>query len=335
MWREKKRVLRRGIIAVSLATLAPIIMLLLIQIPINEVMNIPPHAVLIASLLSIGIILLKGFRMIILSKIFDVNLGFSKAILIRSASEVLALISPGFTGDEVFRAYYLHKKGVDPGRSIWISYLDIFSDVSIASIIGMLGGIYLAFRNNYLFSTIIIIISLVILFLHIFIFNSMRRGKADLPRIIVRIIQIIAGKRYYERLINWVKRRISEVNQVSLNLPERLLIKNLLLSYFITILMAFMSGAALMSLFTSLNFQIGIINSTLSVHVYLVLTALPITIGGTGVTEVSLAIYSFTSAGSIPWLAIAGYRFSTYHIPLLFTALMMALLLGKYKINNY
>lgn len=324
-----RRVLIKGFLAIFLATAIPISIIYILEMPLSELLTLPIPLLLIASLLSIGIVVLKGLRMMIFTWIFKENLGTSLSLIIRGASELIALISPGFTGDEVFRVYYLHKKGLDMGKSVWISYLDIFNDVIVGSTLGMLGGLYLFTRGNHIFSTLAVIISLVIITIHIMVFRSMLIRRIGIPTWLHSLLRAILGNKYYNRVMSWIETRIEEVNNASLRVEKRILVKGLLIAISISLVIAILSGYALQLVFSASGFHMNLLESIFSVHIYLVLTAIPITLGGSGVTEASLALFTSSIRVGIPWIGIVAYRFVTYHITLFFTAFLMLLLISK------
>ncbi len=322
--------IKRNLTIALIVSIAVSVLILTLTVDYKLLATINLEPLLIAGFLTIILLLLKGIRMYILSKICGCKVSVLESILVRSGSEFIALISLSYTGDELFRMWYLNKIGINIKYAIWIAYLDLFLDVVIGSLYGLAAGVHLITSGiNSALGIIIILLVIVILSSHLAIFLILLRG----GNIAKNISNSLAKYRILSFIEKWLKDKIREAEQAE-KLPRSTLVKVVFIAFLISLVIGVIAGLILHFSLKAAGVNLGIIDSIYAVFTALTITALPITIGGSGITEASIALYTTPILGSTPWLSIVTYRFVSYHLSLLVTGLCLSILIYKYKKEN-
>jgi len=271
--------------------------------------------IIVASLISILVFLLKGLRFYSILKYSGINLGFYDAISLRFGSEFFSLIGISYIGDELYRIYYLEKMDVDRGKAISISYSEVFMEVLTSFVIIVFGSIFSLFNgffNIYLY--VGLIISLVIVIGNLLFVLGFSK--------IYRLISNVMGRLGFK---SFSDKYVAEDIQMFRNhfLGVILGSKAFPVVFTLSILIGVSSGLVLYIISSRFIPSHSFIISLLIVYIANTLSSLPITIGGLGVTE-GVIISSFFPVGdsSSVYIAIL-YRISSYLLPLLISGALV------------
>lgn len=326
----KIKIRRNALIAVFLSTII-LSIILYTQIDIEEMFRVDLKYMLLASICTISILLLKGVRTYLISALTIDKANINNMITIRLGSEFIALISPAYIGDELFRIWAFNKLGVNIKYSIWISYLDLLMDVLSSFIFGFVAGIYLIITEvNVILGVIISFLITIILLLHILIVIILVKGE----HVLNKIRGIIKGYPIINRLSLWLDMGIREVKEAKFKGMKDIL-KIIIYALPISILIGVIAGYTLKFSFLAIGFHTNLIESIFAIFISLTLTAIPITIGGAGVSEVSIAWYYNSMFQYAPWAGIVIYRIVSYYISLFITGLFLSVLISKFIINHH
>jgi len=105
----------------------------------------------------------------------------------------------------------------------------------------------------------------------------------------------------------------------------------------LTIVGAVLWAASLQVLLNAVGIPIDLASSLLVVYASIALSTLPVTIGGSGLSELGAALSASAVASGNPWGAVVAWRISTYHILLVICGAAMAWVvadLGRVKAHT-
>jgi len=137
--------LRKTLIGVLVSVIVLFILTTLFGVELSDVTAVGLWAFIASSALSMTGLTARSVRFVILVRRYcgEVEIGAFKALLVRLASEFVALLSLSYVGDEAFRLGWLSKKGVNPGRAAWVAYLEIFFDVLVGTLLSIASAVFL------------------------------------------------------------------------------------------------------------------------------------------------------------------------------------------------
>ncbi len=308
-------ILRRLLIGVSASVVILVVISVLSGVDLRDLSRIGLGAFLTSAILSLGSLLLRSIRFAFIVDRYSGELGFLKAIPVRLASEFVALLSFAYVGDEAFRFGWLARKGVEPGKAAWMSYIEIFFDVSVGTIISLAAAIYLLLHGALILGIVVAIISSVVLTGHIFLLTySVRRG-LKVPGVLSDIVVRIMGGRGL-RIVERVNEALEEFSKVSRSILESGSRRVLAAGLGFTALSAILWAASLQALLSSSGLPITLYEALMISYAAVALSTLPVTIGGSGLSELGTALSALAVYGVAPWGAVIAWRIASYHIPL-------------------
>ena len=327
-----EKIVKKALLGTILSIAVIIILMTLFDVKISDVLAVGLTPFIISTFLIILTLIVRGLRFYSLVKNYqnDLKVGFGESILVRTASEFIALISPSFIGDEAFRLGWLTKRGVNAGKALWIAYMEIFCDVIVGTTLSLVSSIYFVFEGAYIFGAIIGVIALFVLLIHVFFIIYMRKNRISIPKVITNLM-VKLFKKKGERLIESMLNALKEFSELTKGILKETSLKLITFNVFLTILMAVLMGTSLNVLLDAVGVKIGLFTSILIVYAAIALATLPITIGGSGLTEIGVAFSVLSIAGSSPWNAVLVWRIASYHIPLILTGLTLIVVLFKLK----
>jgi uncharacterized membrane protein YbhN (UPF0104 family) len=97
----------------------------------------------------------------------------------------------------------------------------------------------------------------------------------------------------------------------------------------LTILEDFLDGVALWLVLTSAGLKIDPISSTLAYFAVAAIAEIPVSIGGAGITELTLQAYLITVYRFTSWASIVLWRIATYQVALAMTGVAFLLFVRK------
>ena len=322
----ESKLLRKTIVGVSVSIVILLVIMAVFNVKISDIASIGLYPFIYSALASITAIVIKGFRLIALTKNYNVNISFKDGISVRVASEFIALTSLAFIGDETFRFGWLLSRGVDKGRALWIAYAEIFFDVIIGASIAILSSIYIALYGDITIGLIVGLVAISTLTIHILFVILSEKGKIKIPNIISRIIKRILGQRG-EKILNLIDETIMKFSESAREIFNSASIGTILINVVVTIATAILNGISLLVLLNAVGIKLDVITSTLIVYGVLSIASIPISIGGSGLAELG----SWTILTAIthvnPWSAILVWRITNYYIPLILSGLTLATIL--------
>jgi len=299
-------------------------------VSVSDIIAVGPAAFLLASIVSIARLLVQGVRFYELSKGINSNASIkvSNTTVARMASEFTDLVVPSYAGGELVKIPWLVKKGFNLGQAILIAYLEVLFDVIIGGLISIIAALYLLTRGAYVPASILLMLSFLWIGFFAIVPWLVSRGKGAMPKPIVRIISLIVGVKRAESFaskLNEVAVQSSHAAGTFFKSSKGVIAKVLLL----TIIMVVLAGMIFWIIALGSGLQIDLFASILGVYVSYTFGAIPLTPGGSGLSEGGLGLFTSSLYGGQLWASIVAWRIISYHVPLLVTGIALLYLSRK------
>ncbi|HSF51854.1 MAG TPA: lysylphosphatidylglycerol synthase domain-containing protein, partial [Nitrososphaeraceae archaeon] len=232
------------------------------------------------------------------------------------------------------------KNKVPAGIAAWIATMEIIADVFVGTILALFAGIIALYNGAILIGTIIILISSLIFGFWLIVVIFSAHYNIQLPKFMTKLIKRFLSQERADIIINYTNSAISDLCTMS---RENFNSKRTIKIFFVGIVITFLAFACLGASFLVLG---GLVESDLDLYKSILATAastelgsLPITVGGSGLTELGLWAY-VSGLDHLPSIndvlkdshldVIISWRIASYHIPLV----IMWILLMKLTIDK-
>jgi glycosyltransferase 2 family protein len=292
-------------------------------------------------------VFLQAFRFkYFVDKFLDYKVASSfKLISVRIGSEFVTNTTPSYIGGEIVRIAWLTKNKVPAGIAAWIATMEIIADVFVGTILALFAGIVALNNGAILIGTIIILISSLIFGFWLIVVIFSAHYNIQLPKFMTKLIYRFLSKERADKIINYTNSALSDLCTMS---RENFNSKRTIKIFFVGIVITFFAFACLGASFLVLG---GIVESNLELYESILATAastelgsLPITVGGSGLTELGLWAY-VSGLDHLPSLndvlqdshldVIISWRIASYHIPLVIMwVLLMKLTIDKKNLSR-
>ncbi len=263
-----------------------------------------------------------------------------RTIFVRIGSEFVTMTTPMFVGGEVVRIYWMKKRGMSTAKASWLGIFEIVTEVLAAGVLSILAGVF-ALVNGYTVIGIVVLaaaIPIVGLWVGLFFLSSKRTF--HVPKTFCNLIikfRKEKGVQYIEKTNEWM-------NDICTMSRENFQSKQVKKAFFVTLMISFAAwgvyGISFMLIAENVR-AIDLITSIFAVMAGNAIGNLPITVGGSGLTEFGIWAYlnhisSFAlklPQNSVDWNTIIAWRIATYQIPIpIAWLLLMKMALRKYNV---
>ncbi|QLH09793.1 lysylphosphatidylglycerol synthase transmembrane domain-containing protein [Candidatus Nitrosotenuis sp. DW1] len=262
-----------------------------------------------------------------------------RTIFVRIGSEFVTMTTPMFVGGEVVRIYWMKKRGMSTAKASWLGIFEIITEVLAAGVLSILAGVF-ALVNGYTVIGIVVLaaaIPIVGLWIGLFFLSSKRTF--HVPKTFCNLIikfRKEKGVQYIEKTNEWM-------NDICTMSRENFQSKQVKKAFFVTLLISFAAWGVYGISFMLIAESVRAINPITSIFAVMAGNAignLPITVGGSGLTEFGIWAYlnhvsSFAlelPQNNVDWNTIIAWRIATYQIPIpIAWFLLMKMALRKYN----
>ncbi|MEM2689024.1 MAG: lysylphosphatidylglycerol synthase transmembrane domain-containing protein [Nitrososphaerota archaeon] len=317
------------IIGVLLGLASPWIYFTFLMVNLEDVIKIGIAPIMLTSSLIIIRLLIQGLRFYTFIKGSHVNFNpkIRECILVRIGSEFVAATSLSYIGDELVRAGYLIMRGLDSGKALWISYSETFYDVFMGTSITIIAALYIILMiGDITLGSILLMITLPILFFYLFIFYTGLTGRT-FSHTFEYFHDKVGRSSLLGKMINWLKETYSSFSS-SLRLYHSSLNKYvILLNVFLTMVLSIIYGLTVLIIYDAGGVRLEFFESLLAAYSGVALGVLPITLGGSGTTELGISLYIHSLKGEWAGAAVVAWRLATHITTLIisFVFLMFSL----------
>jgi glycosyltransferase 2 family protein len=334
------------LIAVLVSFLPVILLFIFSPVSVTDIFSVGIAPFLMAVLFSLAKVCLQAYRF----KYFvDKFLGYKvsssfKLISVRIGSEFVTNTTPSYIGGEIVRIAWLTKNKVPAGIAAWITTMEIIADVFVGTILALFAGIIALYNGAILIGTIIILISSFIFGFWLIVVILSAHYNIQLPKVITKLVRRFLSYERSDKIINYTNNAISDLCTMS---RENFNSKRTIKIFFVGMVLTFFAfaclGASFLVLGGLIESDLGLYDSILATAASTELGSLPITVGGSGLTEIGLWAY-VSGLNNLPSLnevlkdshldVIISWRIATYHIPLMIMWLVLMRLTVIKKITS-
>jgi uncharacterized protein (TIRG00374 family) len=309
----------KKILAVTASVIPLIIISMLLNVKPEDILSIGILPFILASAVAVAKLYIQGLRFHYYVRSFLGNgIGnINKNIQVRIGSEFVTLTTPAYTGGEWVRVAWLYKNGVHSGKGLWIITIEIISDVLVGSTLAYIAMIIAFGAHNYLISTAILVIVTPVFASYMTLLALSARKIIQMPRFTKPLLTKLFGEEKGEKWTNVMNDSLRGLCEMS-----RLYLKRSSLRIFMVGLALTFTGAALHGLtfmiVANSKAPIGFFESIVMVAASIAIGTVPISPGGSGLTELGLAYYlnTFNLDPTRLGEVIIVWRIVSYHVPL-------------------
>ncbi|HZW84689.1 MAG TPA: lysylphosphatidylglycerol synthase transmembrane domain-containing protein [Nitrososphaerales archaeon] len=270
------------------------------------------------------------FRVLVTGFTRDSRPDLSGLAVARIGSEFVALSTPASIGGEFLRAAWLSGKGVVGGKAVWIGYYEVVLDVYVSGAIGLVSAAFAFSRGaTLLASTILVIVLLLVVGYSIFFLVPAFRGIPKIPGRWFKFAGIFIGGPRATRFEKAVQEGSANFSRAAREILRRDVLPTFLLTLALTIVQAVLSGAVLWIILNAAGLNLDLTSSILVAYGATAIAALPISIGGSGLTELAVSAYLSTVYGLTSWPAVVLWRVASYQVILVISGIAFLLLVRK------
>ena len=285
-----------------------------------------------AALAIVGKLLMQGLKFNYLVKKFLGHVEAPwKTVSVRIGSEFVTSTTPSFVGGELVRILWLKKKGIPTGKATWVTIMEIVTEVLVAGIFSLTSAAFAFFNGAYAIGIVIIAISLPVTAIWSGLFFLSYRRTFQVPSWIEKTAKK-AGKerasKYIDKTNQWMQ-EVCEMSRQSLHNKQAK--KAFVVSIIFSIFTWVFYGISFMVIANGAGYFIEFFDSLLAAMASNALGNIPVTIGGSGLTEFGIWAYlgNFNSLtfeptkDSIQWNIVIAWRIATYHVSLVISWILL------------
>jgi uncharacterized membrane protein YbhN (UPF0104 family) len=269
------------------------------------------------------------FRVLALGLSGDPKPNLSGLAMARIASEFVSLSTPATSMGVFIRTAWLSGKGVESSKALWIGYFEVLMEVYVGAGLALVAAAFAISNGAVVIGSSIAVVATILIvgYTMIFIIPALKVIKVP-HRVFGIASRLVGGERATALYLRAV------VSTLNFSLAARAIVnrKNwpvVIKVVSLTIVEDFLAGAALWLVLNAAGLKIDLFYSVLAVYGVVAIAQIPVSIGGAGITELTMAgyllsVYKFTS-----WASIVLWRIATYQVMLAVTGVVFVLFVRK------
>jgi glycosyltransferase 2 family protein len=269
------------------------------------------------------------FRVITLGLAGDPKPNLSGLALTRVASEFVSLSTPATSMGVFVRTAWLKGKGIDGGKALSIGYFEVLMEIYVGAGLAIIAAIYALSRGAVAIGLTILLIATILIvgYTVVFIIPALRGIKV--PRFVFTFSRyLIGGPRAEDLYLRAV------VGSLNFSLSARAIVSRSALPVVVkavclTIVEDILAGSALWIVLNASGLKIDLISSTLAAYGVVAIAQIPVSIGGAGITELTMQSYLTTVYGFSSWAPIVLWRIATFQVLLAITGIVFVFFMRK------
>ena len=315
------------------ASLVPLFIIgALLDVGPDDILAVGIVPFVLASLISIAKLLVQAVRYHYYIKSFVGPVASLRQNTdVRIGSEFVTLTTPAYIGGEFVRVAWLNKKGVHAGKGMWIITAEVISDVLVGSTLAFMAAILAFMAQNYLVAAGIVIIAGPIFAAYMTLLVASSKRILQMPGFTLLLLARIFGPVKAEKWIqstNDILKGLCEMARENLRSSS---MKVFAIGLALTFVGASLHALTFMVV-ANTTASVGFFESLMAVAASVAISTLPISPGGSGLSEAGIGLYIDTfgidaaTFGSV----IIAWRLASYHVPLVLSwIVLMRLAVGK------
>jgi putative flippase GtrA len=269
------------------------------------------------------------FRVITLGLAGDPKPNISGLALTRVASEFVSLSTPATSMGVFIRTAWLKGKGIDGGKALAIGYFEVLIEIYVGAGLAIAAAVYILTKGAVVLGSTILLVATVLIVGYTVIFIIPAWKGVKVPHFVFTLSRyLIGGPRANDLYLRAV------VGSLNFSLSAREIARRKYLPVVIeavglTILEDFLVGAALWIVLSASDLSIGLISSTLAAYGVVAIAQIPVSIGGAGITELTMKSYLTSVYGFSAWAPVVLWRIATYQVLLAITGVVFMFFVRK------
>jgi len=241
--------------------------------------------------------------------------------LTRVASEFVSISTPGEAGVFI-RTAWLKGKGIDGGKALSISYFEVLIEVYVGASLALVAAIYALTKGALVIGSSIIVVATVLIVGYTVVFIVPALKGIKVPHFIFTFSSyLIGGPRANDLYLRAV------VGSLNFSLSARAIVSKsnvpvVIKAVALTIIEDLLNGASLWIVLNASGLKIDLVSSTLAAEGAAAIAQIPVTIGGAGITELTMKSYLTAVYGFSSWAPIVLWRIASYQVLLAITGIV-------------
>jgi uncharacterized protein (TIRG00374 family) len=299
----------------------------------------------LANLLAVGMVPFIGAAIAMACKLLTQGLKFNylvrkflgpidanwRTISVRIGSEFVTSTTPSFVGGELVRIMWLNKKGIPIGKASYVTIVEIVTEVLVAGIFAITAAAFSFTYGAYVVGIAILAVSLPVTGIWSSLFFLSSKRTFQIPGAISKIAAKI-GKDRSLKVIEKTNLWMKEICDMSRETRHNKQIKKaFVVSMIISVFTWSLYGLSFMLIANGAGYTIHFFHSLMAIMAANAVGNLPVTIGGSGLTEFAIWAYlghlntlAYEAAkNSLQWNIIIAWRIATYHVGLVISWLFL------------
>jgi uncharacterized protein (TIRG00374 family) len=268
------------------------------------------------------------FRVITLGLAGEPRPNLGGLTLTRVASEFVSLSTPTEMGVFI-RTAWLSGKGVEGGKALLIGYFEMLIGIYVGTGLGLIAAVYALSTGAVAIGSTIAVVAAIWIVGYTVVFVVPALKFIKVPHGVFTIAAYLMGK---PRARDLYLRAV--VGSLNFSLSARAIMSRralpvVLKAVGLTIVEDFLAGASLWFVLNSAGLKIDLLLSTLATYGVSAIAQIPVTIGGAGITELSMQSYLTSVYGFSSWPSVVLWRIATYQAMLAVTGVVFLLFVRK------
>jgi putative flippase GtrA len=269
------------------------------------------------------------FRVITLGLTEDPKPNISGLALTRVASEFVSLSTPATSMGIFILTAWLKGKGVDGGKALAICYFQVLIEIYVGAGLALVAAAYIVTRGAVALGSAIFLVATILIvgYTVVFVVPALRGIKV--PHFVFTVSRyLVGGPRADDIYLHAV------VGSLNFSLAAREIARRKHLpvaakAVVLTIIEDFLVGAALWIILNASGLKIDLVSSTLAAYGVVAIAQIPVSIGGAGITELTMKSYLTTVYNFSAWAPVLLWRIATYQVLLAITGIVFIFFVRK------
>jgi putative flippase GtrA/uncharacterized membrane protein YbhN (UPF0104 family) len=269
------------------------------------------------------------FRVITLGLSGDPKPDISGLALTRVASEFVSLSTPATSMGVFIRTAWLKGKGIDGGKALAIGYFEVLIEIYVGAGLALIAAVYVLTKGALVLGTTIFLVASILIAGYTLIFILPALKGVKVPHFFYTFTRFLIGGPRADDL--FLRAVVGSLN-FSLSVREiagRKYLPVVVKAVGLTIIEDFLVGASLWIILNASGLKIDLVSSTLAAYAAVAIAQIPVSIGGAGITELTMKSYLTSVYGFSAWAPVVLWRIATYQVLLAITGVVFVFFVRK------